>query len=115
MCAKCSTDGPEVNPRGAPRPGAWAALLIALITVYRYTLSAFIGRTCRYLPTCSEYALTAIRKHGPWPGFWLALFRVSRCRPGGGSGFDPVPDDLPRHGWRFWRYRTASHPARDGA
>jgi putative membrane protein insertion efficiency factor len=57
------------------------------------------------LPTCSEYAAEAIRRHGAWIGFWLALFRVSRCRPGGGSGYDPVPDSVPGHGWRFWRYR----------
>jgi hypothetical protein len=85
-----------------------ALVLVGLIHLYRYTLSAFIGRTCRYLPTCSDYGVSAIRQYGAWRGGWLAFFRVTRCRPGGGSGFDPVPDVMPHHGLRFWKYRDAA-------
>ncbi len=53
-----------------------ARLLKAPILLYRYTLSGFIGRQCRHLPTCSEYALDAIDTNGAWRGFWLALARV---------------------------------------
>jgi uncharacterized protein len=67
-------------------------VLLALIRTYQLTLSAFIGRRCRYLPTCSEYASDAIRKHGAWHGSLLAIARFQRCHPWGGSGFDPVPD-----------------------
>lgn len=87
---------------------AW--LLKAPIYVYRYTLSAFIGRQCRHLPTCSEYALQAIDTNGPWRGFWLTLARVARCHPWGSGGFDPVPDiRAERHvlaPWRYGRWRT---------
>ncbi len=73
------------------------ALLKAPIIAYRYTLSALIGRQCRHLPTCSEYALGAIDRHGAWAGFWLGLVRVGSCNPWGTSGYDPVPDRL-----RWW-------------
>ncbi len=67
-------------------------LLKGLITVYRYTLSPLLGKNCRYLPTCSEYAYQAIDRFGPVRGGWLAIKRIGRCHPWGGSGFDPVPD-----------------------
>jgi uncharacterized protein len=67
-------------------------LLLFLIRTYQLTLSALIGRRCRYLPTCSDYARHAIEKHGAWRGFLLGLARVSRCHPWGGDGFDPVPE-----------------------
>jgi hypothetical protein len=69
--------------------------LIAMIGLYRLTFSAILGRSCRFLPTCSEYAQVAIRRHGAARGTLLALKRVARCHPWGGSGFDPVPDKLP--------------------
>lgn len=78
--------------------------LLGLIRLYQLTLSSVMGRTCRHLPTCSEYASDAIRVHGAWRGLWLGLSRVSRCHPWGSEGFDPVPAELPDHGWRFWRY-----------
>jgi putative membrane protein insertion efficiency factor len=82
-----------------------AALLKAPIYVYRYTLSQLIGRQCRHLPTCSEYALDAIDKNGAWRGFWLGLSRVLRCHPWGTSGFDPAPDiRAEKHFWAPWRY-----------
>jgi len=64
---------------------------IFLIRVYQYTLSPFIGRSCRYTPTCSAYSVEAIRKHGPFKGGWMALKRIGSCNPWGGSGYDPVP------------------------
>ena len=70
--------------------------LRALVIGYRYSLSALIGRQCRYAPTCSEYAIEAIERHGAIAGGWLALRRIARCHPWGGSGYDPVPDTLSR-------------------
>lgn len=82
------------------------AISIGLIKVYRYTFSAFAGRSCRYLPTCSEYAEGAINGHGFWRGGWMALARISRCRPGGADGYDPVPLAGPQGvpWWAPWRY-----------
>ena len=65
--------------------------LIGLIKLYQMTLSPFIGRSCRYTPTCSNYGIEAIRKYGPLKGSWLTLKRVLSCNPWGGSGYDPVP------------------------
>ncbi len=69
--------------------------LRSLIWLYRHSLSYFIGRNCRFLPTCSAYADEAIQLHGPVKGTQLAMRRFCRCHPwpklGGGSGFDPVP------------------------
>jgi len=66
-------------------------ILRALIWLYRHSLSMFMGRHCRFLPTCSAYADEALRLHGPIKGSLLALKRLSRCHPWGGYGFDPVP------------------------
>ena len=88
-------------------PGALAALgLRGLIRLYQLTLSALIGRQCRHLPTCSAYADEAVARHGAWAGGWMALARLSRCRPGGTSGYDPAPERLPPGArWlRPWRY-----------
>ena len=68
-----------------------ARLIDALIRVYQWTLSPVLGPRCRYLPTCSDYAREAIQLHGPAVGSWLALRRICRCHPLGGSGYDPVP------------------------
>jgi putative membrane protein insertion efficiency factor len=83
--------------------GVASQILLALITLYRLTLSVFMGRRCRYLPTCSEYSAEAIARHGAWRGLWLALARISRCHPWGGKGFDPVPESLPEARCRPWR------------
>jgi len=64
---------------------------ILLIRVYQYTLSPYLGRSCRYTPTCSVYSVEAIKKYGPFKGGWMALKRVLSCNPWGGSGYDPVP------------------------
>lgn len=66
-------------------------LLIAPIRFYQGAISPMLPASCRFQPTCSEYAAEAIRKHGVRRGGLLALRRLSRCHPWGGSGFDPVP------------------------
>ena len=64
---------------------------ILLVKFYQLCISPFTMPSCRYTPTCSEYALQAIRKYGPLKGGWLALKRIARCHPWGGHGYDPVP------------------------
>jgi len=93
--------------RSAPRNGA-----LASIRLYQLTLSSLMGRQCRYLPTCSEYADEAIRRHGLWAGGWMAAARICRCHPWGGTGFDPPPVAPSSEAtwirpWRHgrWRYR----------
>ena len=68
-----------------------AKLMILLIRIYQLTLSPFIGRNCRYTPTCSNYGIEAIRKYGAIKGGWLTIIRILSCNPWGGSGYDPVP------------------------
>ncbi|MBQ8221908.1 MAG: membrane protein insertion efficiency factor YidD [Bacteroidales bacterium] len=68
-----------------------AKLMILLIRIYQLTLSPFIGRNCRYTPTCSNYGIEAIRKYGAIKGGWLTIKRILSCNPWGGSGYDPVP------------------------
>lgn len=67
------------------------SLLIALVRAYQYLLSPLLGPRCRYQPTCSEYAVQALREHGALRGGWLTVRRLSRCHPWGSSGYDPVP------------------------
>jgi len=62
-----------------------------LIRLYQVTLSPFIGRSCRFYPTCSNYALEAIHTHGALRGGWLALRRLSKCHPFHPGGYDPPP------------------------
>jgi hypothetical protein len=62
-----------------------------LIKLYKIFLSPFLGTNCRFLPTCSEYADEAIKKHGLVKGNWLAFKRICRCHPFGGHGIDNVP------------------------
>jgi hypothetical protein len=75
--------------------GPWRRLLvlplIALLRIYKYLISPMLGPRCRFVPSCSDYAVEALQRHGPLRGGWLALRRVSRCHPWGGSGYDPVP------------------------
>ena len=71
------------------------ALLIAPIRFYKAFVSPLLPPSCRFAPSCSQYAIEAIEAHGPLKGFWLAVRRLSRCHPvtwlGGSSGYDPVP------------------------
>lgn len=66
-------------------------LLILPIQFYRRFISPFTPPSCRYYPTCSQYSIEAIKKHGPFKGTWLAIKRILSCNPWGGSGYDPVP------------------------
>ena len=68
-----------------------AKFLILLIRIYQVTLSPFIGNSCRYTPTCSNYGIEAIEKYGFFKGGWLTFKRILSCNPWGGSGYDPVP------------------------
>jgi putative membrane protein insertion efficiency factor len=68
---------------------AWP--LLALVWLYRMLISPWLGANCRYEPTCSQYALEALREHGAFHGSWLAAKRIGRCHPWGGHGYDPVP------------------------
>ena len=63
-----------------------------LIRFYQVAISPFTPASCRFSPTCSHYALEALEKHGALKGSWLAIKRISRCHPWGGSGYDPVPE-----------------------
>lgn len=74
------------------------------LRAYKLTLSPLIGPSCRFAPTCSEYAAQALIAHGPLRGSLLAARRVCRCNPWGGSGYDPVPP--PRPSARKWTTET---------
>ncbi|MDI4657501.1 membrane protein insertion efficiency factor YidD [Xanthobacter autotrophicus] len=110
---------------GTARPGVAGFLgrlprhaLRVPILIYRYTLSSFMGRQCRYLPTCSDYAEEAVMRHGALAGSVMATARICRCHPWGGHGYDPVPRCLPAEGrwYRFWRYGVWRMPKEpDGA
>jgi len=71
---------------------ALTALLLALIRLYRFSISPLLGPHCRFTPSCSAYGLEAIQRHGPWRGGWLTLRRLLRCHPFTPCGCDPVPD-----------------------
>lgn len=77
--------------RGIP-----AAVLRGLVRLYRLAVSPYMPVSCRYLPTCSDYALDALTRHGAARGGWLALRRIARCHPWAGWGYDPVPDATTR-------------------
>ncbi len=69
----------------------FAMVLRVLVLVYQYSLSSVMAPSCRYHPSCSEYAYEALGRHGAIRGCWLAARRVLRCHPWGGQGYDPVP------------------------
>jgi putative membrane protein insertion efficiency factor len=80
---------PPWRPTSAPSPLAWLALW--LIGLYRRVISPALPPACRFTPTCSEYGYEAIARYGILAGGRLAVWRVLRCNPFGGSGYDPVP------------------------
>lgn len=67
------------------------APFIFLVKVYQYLISPLLPASCRFQPTCSQYTIEALKTHGLWKGLGLAIRRIGRCNPWGGSGFDPVP------------------------
>ena len=71
-------------------------LLLIPIYFYKFIISPLLGVNCRFSPSCSSYAIDAIKLHGAWKGGYLAARRMSRCHPFGGTGYDPVPkrDDI---------------------
>ena len=69
----------------------YGILLWLLVKIYQYVISPLTPPSCRFTPTCSQYAAEALRKYGPVKGGWLTLKRLARCHPWGGSGYDPVP------------------------
>jgi putative membrane protein insertion efficiency factor len=69
----------------------FAAPVIVLVRLYRYAISPMLGNNCRFHPSCSEYAVDALRRYGAGKGLWLALRRIGRCNPWCSGGYDPVP------------------------
>jgi hypothetical protein len=82
--------GPGAVPPGTPT-GAVARLLVAVFRMYQLVRVGHVS-PCRFTPTCSHYAVEAVSRHGARRGLALTIRRLGRCRPGGPSGFDPVPD-----------------------
>jgi len=92
---------------GGARPGLWLrrvcavvgrsvnAVLMGVVRAYRFFLSPWLGSACRFTPTCSQYALQALERHGPAAGSYLAARRLLRCHPACSGGHDPVPDRAP--------------------
>jgi putative membrane protein insertion efficiency factor len=80
---------PPLLPRDAPSPAAWLGLLI--IALYRKAISPLLPSACRYIPSCSEYGYEAVARYGILAGGRMAIWRILRCNPFGGSGYDPVP------------------------
>jgi putative membrane protein insertion efficiency factor len=69
-------------------------IAMLLIKVYRLGISPVLGPNCRFTPTCSQYSLTAFKRFGFFRGLYLTVRRIMRCRPGGGTGYDPVPEEF---------------------
>jgi putative membrane protein insertion efficiency factor len=77
--------------------GVITTVLMAVLYTYKYAVSPVLhmiapGSGCRFTPTCSEYAIEAVRMHGPLRGAWLAMKRIAKCHPWGSHGYDPVPN-----------------------
>jgi putative membrane protein insertion efficiency factor len=68
-----------------------ARFLIVIVRLYQVAISPWTPPACRFMPTCSAYAIGAIERHGALRGSWMALRRIGRCHPFGGQGYDPVP------------------------
>ncbi len=85
-----------------------ARIVRVLLRVYKLGPGAVLlalGARCRHVPTCSVYGADCVTRHGWWPGAWMTLARLSRCRPGGSQGYDPPPETRPASPvWAPWRY-----------
>lgn len=68
------------------------APFILLVRFYQAAISPFLPATCRYTPTCSQYTIVALKRHGLLKGGWLSIRRIASCNPWGGKGYDPVPE-----------------------
>ncbi len=66
-------------------------VFLLIIKIYQYLISPLLGSSCRFTPTCSQYGIEAIKKHGAFKGGWLTIKRIARCHPWGSHGHDPVP------------------------
>ena len=88
---------PPLLPRMAPSPAAWLALFV--IALYKKAISPLMPPACRFVPSCSEYGYEAVARYGILAGGWLAIWRILRCNPFGGRGYDPVPPAPPRLAW----------------
>lgn len=71
-------------------------LLLVPVYFYRHAISPLLPPSCRYTPTCSQYTIEALKKHGPFKGMYLSAKRILSCNPWGGSGYDPVPESKPK-------------------
>lgn len=69
----------------------FSKLIIVLVRFYQLAISPWLGKSCRYTPTCSQYMIEAVNEWGPLKGFWLGIKRIGSCHPWGGEGYDPVP------------------------
>ena len=96
--ASAEPPGSSVAPEPPGRASLGARVLMACITGYRRYVSPLSGPHCRFEPSCSAYALEAVRRHGAVRGLWLAVRRIARCHPFHPGGFDPVPPAT-RHRW----------------
>lgn len=76
-------------------------IFIMVIRLYQLTLSPWVGRECRFQPTCSAYAIESFQRHGTLKGFYLTVARLLRCHPLGGRGYDPVPAQFT---WQPWKH-----------
>ena len=98
-------------------PGEWGArvpnlMLRGLVRLYQLVLSPVLPPSCRYLPSCSDYAIEALASHGTLRGLLLTLRRVASCHPWGGSGYDPVPPAAPARHSMHRHDCGAAHPGR---
>jgi len=77
-------------------------LLILPVKFYQLAISPLLPRSCRHVPSCSQYTIEALKVHGPLKGLYLGIHRIFRCHPWGTSGYDPVP---PKENWRKKMYQ----------